>query len=149
LGATQAIRLCNSCLEWLDGVLAPPNLLLALNVQVELALTQTCRLESHMTVFIECIELNSNRSTSACAQCWNQFCVYTNGLGCLPCVPPPPPPSPPRPPSPPPGGFPHVKHTDMSNIQTCTPSVSYTARHLPMPPTRAHLMLDCQRLCYR
>ncbi len=31
MGATQAIRLCNSCLEWLDGVLAPPNLLLPHN----------------------------------------------------------------------------------------------------------------------
>jgi hypothetical protein len=28
LGVTQAIRLCNSYLDLLDGVLAPPNLLL-------------------------------------------------------------------------------------------------------------------------
>jgi hypothetical protein len=35
-GATQAIRLCNSYLEWSDRVLAPPNLLLVLNVQVSM-----------------------------------------------------------------------------------------------------------------
>jgi hypothetical protein len=38
-------RLCNSCPEWLDGVLAPPNLLMVLNVQVKSVLTQTCTLE--------------------------------------------------------------------------------------------------------
>jgi hypothetical protein len=40
LGATQAIRLCNSYPEWLDGVLAPPNLLLVPNAQVKSVLTQ-------------------------------------------------------------------------------------------------------------
>ncbi len=36
LGAAQGISLCNSYLEWLDGVLAPPNLLLVLNVRSEI-----------------------------------------------------------------------------------------------------------------
>jgi hypothetical protein len=40
-GPHRPIRLCNSCLEWLDDVLAPPNLFLALNVHVKLFLAQT------------------------------------------------------------------------------------------------------------
>ncbi len=39
------MRLCNSHLDWLDGVLAPPNLLPVLNVQVKSVLTRTYGLE--------------------------------------------------------------------------------------------------------
>jgi hypothetical protein len=75
VGATPAIRLCNSYLGWLDGVPAPPNLVLVLNVQVKSVLTRTCRLDGQWSCSLQAVSLVRDLLTQLPTSAAEQFSV--------------------------------------------------------------------------